>query len=186
MSKSIIDKKKFEELYLSYSKDLFWIAMAYSNNRPLAEDAVQEAFLYVWKNKKNLQDEGKIRAYLNHIVRNYIIDYFRHIKVKEKHAPQIKEDILERQSDVLDEEWNEKIKIATELINSLPEACRKIFVMAVIEGMKYKDVANQLDISINTVKMQMKIAYKKIQSAAPKQYILIIILLKSQIFTPHL
>lgn len=185
MSKSIIDKKKFEELYLSYSKDLFWIAMAYSNNRPLAEDAVQEAFLYVWKNKKDFQDESKIRAYLNLVVRNYIIDYFRHIQVKEKHASQLKEDILEYQSEMPDEDWNEKIKIAIALINSLPESCRKIFVMAVIEGMKYKEVANQLDISINTVKMQMKIAYKKIQSAVPKEYILIIILLKSQIFTPH-
>lgn len=179
-----LNKEKFEELYLSFSKDLFWIAMAYSNNRTLAEDAVQEAFFYVWKNKKNFADESKIRAYLTQIVRNYIIDFFRHLQVKEKHDPIIKEEILEQENEIDDEDLNEKIKKAKDLIDSLPEACRKIFIMAVMEGMKYQQVADQLGISVNTVKMQMKIAYKKIQLQAPEQYLLILILLKSQIFTP--
>lgn len=178
--------KWFEELYTDYSRELFWIAMAYSNNKILAEDAVQEAFLYVWKNRKKFKDSKELKPYLNSTVRNYIIDFFRHQKIQEKHHPIIQEETLEREHNPEEDDFEEKVQIATNLINSLPEGCRKVFVMAVIEGMTYQQVADQLGISKNTVKMQVKIAYKKLHSNDPKSYLLIFILLKSQIFTPLL
>lgn len=171
MNNAELEQNWFEELYLNYSKELFWIAKAYSNNRVLAEDAVQEAFLYVWKNRNELKDKNCIRQYLNTTVRNYIIDFFRHQQVKEKHHPIIQQEILDTEISNTDSDFEEKFEIATGLIKSLPETCRKIFIMAVIEGMSYQQVAENLNISKNTVKMQMKIAYRKLHFHAPKIFL---------------
>lgn len=184
MSSDEIEHKWFEELYTTYSRELFWIAMAYSNNRILAEDAVQEAYLYVWKNRKKLNRDKGLRSYLHLAVKNYIIDFLRQQQVHQKHHPLIQEDTLDREYNPAEDDFEEKMEAAKKLLNTLPEGCKKIFVMAVIEGMTYEQVANELNISKNTVKMQMKIAYKKLQSNDPKIYFLIFILLKSEIFTP--
>ena len=51
------------------------------------------------------------------------------------------------------------------VILSLPENCRKIFVMSVVEGMSYSDTASALAVSVNTVKTQVKIAYRKLKTS---------------------
>ena len=182
--KEDLGDKWFEDLYINYSRELFWIAMAYSNNKILAEDAVQEAFLYLWKNRKKFNNTEELRPYLNLVVRNHITDFFRHRQIREKHHPIIQEETLEREYNPEEDDFEEKFEAATKLINTLPEGCRKVFVAAVIEGMTYQQIADQLAISKNTVKTQLKIAYKKLQSKDPKLYLLIFILLKSQFFTP--
>ena len=54
-------------------------------------------------------------------------------------------------------------RIITEIIDSLPEKCREIFIKSKIEGKKQKDIAAELNISLKTVENQMNIAYKKIK-----------------------
>ena len=49
-------------------------------------------------------------------------------------------------------------------MNALPAKCREIFILGCVDGMSYKEIAEQLGISVNTVKTQMKVAYKKIKS----------------------
>ena len=49
-------------------------------------------------------------------------------------------------------------------VDSLPEKCREIFILACIEGLKYKQVAEKLDVSVNTVKTQLKSAYSKLRA----------------------
>ena len=56
-----------------------------------------------------------------------------------------------------------KLLTIKKVIDALPEGCRKIFVMSVIEGMSYTDTAKELGVSVNTVKSQVKIAYKKLK-----------------------
>jgi RNA polymerase sigma factor (sigma-70 family) len=55
-------------------------------------------------------------------------------------------------------------KIISEVINSLPEKCREIFIKSKIEGKKQKDIAVEMNISLKTVENQMNIAYKKLKS----------------------
>ena len=58
----------------------------------------------------------------------------------------------------------EEIQCLNEAINSLPPKCKEIFILGCIEGLSYKDVSEQLGVSVNTVKTQVKVAYKKIKS----------------------
>ena len=55
-------------------------------------------------------------------------------------------------------------KIISEVINSLPDKCREIFIKSKIEGKKQKDIAVEMNISLKTVENQMNIAYKKLKS----------------------
>ena len=50
------------------------------------------------------------------------------------------------------------------VMDSLPPKCKEIFILGCVEGLSYKDVAEQLGVSVNTVKTQVKVAYKKIKS----------------------
>ena len=75
----------------------------------------------------------------------------------------------------------EELNIMRERLNvfvdSLPEKCREIFILACIEGLKYKEVAERLDVSVNTVKTQLKSAYSKLRTEFNEKDLEIIALL---------
>ena len=91
-------------------------------------------------------------------VRNKSIDYIR----QHKNTIQINEIIENTQETpfqnlIQEAEINNKINAS---INQLPEKCREIFILCRIEGLKYKQVAHKLNISVKTVEMQMGISLK--------------------------
>ena len=64
-----------------------------------------------------------------------------------------------------DEEELEQLRIRLRIfIDSLPEKCREIFILACIDGLKYREVAERLGVSVNTVKTQVKNAYTKLRA----------------------
>lgn len=154
-----------EELFYTYSRELYWIAMALCSKSELAEDAVQETFLYMCEHREAISRVSDKRAYLIRIVRSFLIDYFRHERTVSKHAPMIVDELKYVYDISRDGEYEEMLDSARFLLTSLPEECRKIFVKAVIEGMSYKQIAVGSGISVNTVKTQIKIAYKRLKKS---------------------
>ena len=76
---------------------------------------------------------------------------------------------------VLDTDLEQRIH---EAIQSLPEKCREIFILACVEGLKYREVAERLDVSVNTVKTQVKSAYAKLRfdfDLKEREYIVILL-----------
>ncbi|EHP46553.1 DNA-directed RNA polymerase sigma-70 factor [Odoribacter laneus] len=158
------DAKAFERIFRYYSRAMFFIAMGLVNDRDIAEDAVQESFVYLWNHRKQIDPAYDIQYYLKQSVRNYIFNYFRHQNIEKKHA----EDLNREQQfwgEYAPEDCSEQIERIKKVIFSLPEECRKIFIMSVLEGMSYADTATALDVSINTVKTQVKIAYRKLKTS---------------------
>ena len=68
-----------------------------------------------------------------------------------------------------EEEVGHEIELLYRTINGLPDECRKIFLMACLDDMKYQEIANALQISINTVKTQMKIALRFLREHLSKE-----------------
>ncbi len=165
MSSEHTDRKWFEELYRTFAKEIYWVSLAYACNKELARDAVQETFLYVWKNRATIVDRTDLRAYLILIAKNYITDCFRHRQVKEDYVNKVISGSLDEPPADSDEDREEMLARAKRLIDSLPAECRKIFLMAVMDGMSYQQIAEKQGISVNTVKTQMKIAYRKVSCA---------------------
>lgn len=173
---------RLEKLYLDYSRELYWVALAYCNDESLARDMVQEVFLYLTEHPEKFKSIANPYSYLVSMIRNRVLDYFRHQQVRRSHEPEIVREILDNtdtDDDVqVDDAYLSKVAKAKQLLDSLPPRCRAVFVKAVMEGMTYQEVAKSEGISVNTVKSQVKIALKKLREAGGVN---VIILLLSQI-----
>lgn len=166
----------FEELYKLYYSDATIFAQTYVYRLDIAEDLVQECIQLLWESSKSLNIKKSLKSYLYSAIRNKCINYLRHLQVedkyrsKEMHAIQLSEayDILE------DEELIQKVKAA---IDNLPEKSKLTFKMAVLQDMKYSEIAEELNISINTVKDSMKRAYRILREYQFDDYLKLVILL---------
>lgn len=157
------DVGTFEQVYRKFSRSMYLTAIGLHQDAQVAEDAVQESFVYLWNHRRQVNAELSIEGYLHTSVRHYVLNYIRHRKVFQNRE----EDIAREQqflNEPDEEDLTSKIVSIRQVLDTLPESCRKIFVMSVIEGMSYADTADHLGISVNTVKSQVKIAYRKIKN----------------------
>ena len=158
------DVKAFEKIFYNYSRELYFVALGLCRDQALAEDAVQECFVYLWSHRTQLNITKSFENYLVTMVKNLILNHLRHLRVAADREEDIVREIVFANTEE-DEDFSSKLDVVRELIDSLPESCRKVFVMTVIEGSSYADTAKNLGIAVNTVKSQVRIAYKKIRDA---------------------
>ncbi len=166
------DVNSFDSIYHRYVRELFFLSFGYVGDELDAQDIVQEAFIYLWDNKSTLKPNSNLQAYLRAIVKNASLNCLRNLKIREKHNVIIKgkEDVLynslslPEEQETLDNDFESKLALVRNKLEQLPGACKKIFIMSVIEGYTYKEVSKEMGISVNTVKSQIKIAYKKIRN----------------------
>ena len=125
---------------------------------------MQNLFVKFWENRGTLKIEQSHRAYLFSATRNACLNEIKHQKVKKEYADTVTyadgqhDDVV---TTVEVDELDSKIKNA---INQLPEGRKKIFLMSRFEGLKYKEIATELELSIKTVENQMGSAIKYLRS----------------------
>ena len=173
------DWTAFNLFFKEYTERLYLYAVAFVKNRAIAEDIVQDSFIYLWTNRGKINYTGSVYAYLLSAVRNACINYKVHQQVEEKYRESIKVSLAVSDEE---EEWEELRQKVMTAIDSLPPKCREIFVLGAIEGVKYQDIAGILGVSVNTVKTQMKFAYRKVKLQAGKEihYLILIALLSGR------
>lgn len=116
-----------------------------------AEDIVQEAFIKFWQRNTEIKDLPAIKTFLYVMVRNACLNHLKHQKVAQKFAQtQTQTEIAEEAAVLKAEVWGEVHRA----IASLPEGCRNVFKLSYLEGLKNQEIADELKISINTVKTQ--------------------------------
>ena len=158
------DKYAFEYFFKTYVDMLYAYAIGFCRDEDVAEDLVQEAFVRFWTMREKLSYSESIYGYLQRTVRNICINRKEREKVEEKYRCEVlntgKEEFDWNDDDALEELRQQLL----DAIDRLPEKCREIFVLSCVEGLKYQEVADQLDVSINTVKTQVRFGYKKLRS----------------------
>lgn len=137
-----------------------------------AENIVQDVFTELWEKKEILTMPVNLVAYLFTTIKNKSLNHLRHKTVVLKATSLIQEEYaitLQMNLDSL-EAFNENLfteedveMIISRALDSLSDKCREIFIMNKLEGKKQKQIAEELNISINTVETQMGIAYKKLR-----------------------
>ena len=147
----------------------------------VAEDIVVDCFVKFWEDRETIHVKSNVKNYLYCTVKNKCIDQLR--KQARIHELKIEESIdisslkstaplFYEPKPLETEELELKIKKA---IDNLPEACRTIFVLNRFEGMKYKEIAKELNISVNTVEVQMGRALQKLRiSLGEYLYVLLV------------
>lgn len=180
------DASALEYFFQEYMELLYYRALGYVKDPLVAEDIVQEVFIRFWDNRKTLEITMSVPAYLTRSVVNSCKNYLEHMNVRQRYqvdyqyeTPEAEE--LQEYDESELEELQGRLKV---FIDSLPEKCREIFILACVEGLKYREVAERLDVSVNTVKTQVKSAYAKLRTDfdLKDQELIVVFLLFQQLF----
>ncbi len=160
------DSSTFEQVFKTHFKNLHAYAITILKDEDEAEEIVQQVFFKLWDRADNLSFTGSVAAYLYRAVHNESMNYLRHQKVKASHqmhvAYRMKQQDTENSSgQILNKELENKFQSA---LAELPEQCRTIFQLSRFEEMKYREIAEKLDISVKTVEHQMGKALKTMRN----------------------
>ena len=163
-------KNLFDKLYVS----LCLFSNKYLDNMEASKDIVQEVFIKVWEDKIEFKNQNTIKSYLYTSVKNKSLNYLKSKRYKSTDLFSNNEmEKLETAPFFLREVVIlETSNIIENAINTLPNRCGQIIRLS-IKGYTNVEIANELDISINTVKGQKKIAYKRLKPLLKDYFILI-------------
>ena len=162
------DNINIDDLFRLNYRPLCLYALHYLQDTDLAEDMVQECFTTLWEKIRQGGPITNRRAYLYMAVRNRCLDHLRRKGVQtESLKPHdtygiIEEDDAEQRSAIEARLWT--------AIDSLPEKCRQIFLMSKRDGLKYEEIAEELGLSVNTVRNQISKALNTLKDGAKKIY----------------
>ncbi|MDU1890381.1 MAG: RNA polymerase sigma-70 factor [Dysgonomonas sp.] len=162
----------FSDVYISYYSKLIRFAKEYVTVNEDAENIIQDVFLKLWERQDALHLIENMNAYLFKLVRNKSLDHLKHkysvgkcnksVQDSFEMEMMLKIQSLDRFNEIFFSERNME-DIISEAVNSLPSKCRKIFMLSRNEGLKYREISENLNISVNTVENQMSIALKKLR-----------------------
>jgi RNA polymerase sigma-70 factor (family 1) len=145
----------FHFLFDEFYKSLLLFSQKTLMDNHLAEDIVQDSFIKLWVRNENFSSLTAIKAFLYLTVKNSCIDHLRHAQTVELHK-QSQKNIKEYNEDKGFEHKiieAETIRLINKAINELAPQCRTIFKLG-LNGLKNQEIADELTISINTVKTQ--------------------------------
>ncbi|WP_273274835.1 RNA polymerase sigma factor [Maribacter polysiphoniae] len=171
------DRLAYKYLFHAYYNRLVAYITTYSHNRTQSEDIVQQTFINLWINREKLDDTQSPKGYLYAIAHNIFIDTINASKKKDTIMTEIWERALRDRIEEDSEAQEKRIQKIKYVIENLPPECRKIIHMNKIQGIKYKEIALELKISIKTVESQMRIAFTKIREAFKDDSLLLFLLL---------
>lgn len=163
---------KFEKFYINWYSRAKNFCMQYVSEEEDAENIIQGVFTDMYEKWQLLAEESKLPAYLFSAIKNTSLNFLRQKLRQEKAKAQIQKDALfdlQVNYDALQElktdfpEERDINRMLYQTIDSLPDRCREIFTMRKIDGMSQKQVAQALGISVNTIEVQMQIAYRKLR-----------------------
>jgi RNA polymerase sigma-70 factor (family 1) len=155
-------KRAFKDLFDHYFNALAAFGYKYVSDPDNVEDMVQEVFIACWEKRADFSHINALKSFLYTSVRNKCLNHLKHQAVQKKHENSL---IYELESDhhfnsqVIEEET---FNLLHAEIKDLPRSAQEIMMLA-LNGLKNQEIADELNISLNTVKTQKKIAYSKLK-----------------------
>jgi len=165
----MLEEQRYRFLIQQYKNKIYTYSMYMLKNKMDADDVTQEVMIRIWQN----MDKFNIMAAKTWIIKttnNLCIDYLRKRSVsvnRESDIDELFEDTYSTNSNnenpYLTTHFKMMASKVKEAIQRLPENLRSVFVLYEIEGLKYKEISNALDLPLNSVKVYLLRARKKLQ-----------------------
>ncbi len=176
------EETAYKRLYDRYFIELYVYSKRYVHDMDAAKEVVQDVMINLWTKREQLNFQDNLKAYLYKSVSNRSINYLK----KNKAIINIDEDIEDKLIDedqhfIENLEDNQLEEIIDQEINKLPDKCKQAFQLSRFENLKYKEIAEQMDVSVKTVEAHISNALNKL-SIALKDYLLFLILLMIKLF----
>lgn len=162
------DEEAFQELYEQYYQKAYYIALRMTNNHADAQDAVQETFMQIQKSIHELKEPEKFGAWLNTIVLSKCKRIFRKNHYMSADPSQMEKypNQIEQRDYMLPEKGHKKRvdqEILLTMIDQLPVIQKEVVLLAYFEQYKYREIAEILGITENTVKSRVLAAKKSLR-----------------------
>ena len=147
------DYTSYNKLFIRYYSRLCYYVYRMLMDKEDAEDVVQELFLTLWNNRKKIEIGENVSGYLYKMAKNLALNHIRTetnyravLENREESPSYYEESPLE----------SEEFRIAlNNCINRLPDRCKEVLLLHRVKGLKQKEIADQLSISVKTIKNQI-------------------------------
>ena len=153
--------KVYEGLFKQWYEPLFRYAYSILRNQEEAEDIVQKIFCKLWEQGEKMKIHISIKSYLYKMVHNACLNRVKQWQIQSEHHEQIAYGgttaTNQAEQALAQKELRQQIDIA---INALPQRCREVFLLSRMQHLSYVQIAQQMQISPNTVETQMVKALK--------------------------
>ena len=176
------DFAAFDRIYQQYAARMVVFARRFVDGK-YAEDLVQDVFLRIWQQKHFRLPAAELRALLYRSVLNACRNLIRHDQVADKYAQnalrRIRLGEVDYELRVLDEQQDELTERLYAQIDALPERCREVFFLSRFQGLKNREIAERLHISLHTVERHIQRALRIFAEALEREqsiYLQILIL----------
>ena len=160
----INDSKAQRLLYEKYDARFFAVCKRYFTDIQQAEDALVKGFLKIFQNLENYSFEGSFEGWMRRIMINECLMELRKNKIFHLNVDDYSSSISSNQEASQQIEEDDVMK----LLDYLPEGCRLVFNLYVIEGYKHKEIAESLGITEGTSKSQLNLAKTKLKDMLSK------------------
>ena len=161
----------FDKLYYRYSGKLYNFSISICKNREDAEGIVQLVFMKVWETRSEIDPELSFSGYIFKIAKNSLLNLVKKRVIERNYInsllirPEDLSNSIEKNINYY--ELNEEIE---RLIKKLPEKRRKVFLLSREEGLTYREIAANLNISVNTVNTQISRSIEEIRDGLPDKF----------------
>jgi RNA polymerase sigma-70 factor, ECF subfamily len=154
----------FDVLYKKYCKRVYKFGYSILKSPEESENLMQDVFLNLWENRHKVQKDSSIKSYVFTITYNSAISVIRK-KAKESQFVEYLKSLQEINEEPVDVEleYNELRNTLDGIINELPPRQKEVYLLQSVEGMKYSEIAERLNISVNTIENHMSRALKTIR-----------------------
>jgi RNA polymerase sigma-70 factor (ECF subfamily) len=176
------DKTEFEKIYLEFFDVLFALGFQYTSDKSVAEGIVQDTFLKLWEVREGLLLQTNIKNFLYTLTKNMCLNHLRDQKAVWKHLNQVKHHEYEYAIESLNRigedyfEFKELSEKVEQAIEKLPDELKIVFKMSRFEDLKYREIAEKLQIIEKTVEARMtkalKILRKELKDYLPVFYMI--------------
>jgi RNA polymerase sigma-70 factor (family 1) len=151
--KEVLTAREFEEVFDLYYKQVRNFLYYKTSKSELSEDVAQDAFVKLWETREKI-DKSSLKAYVFTIANNLMINKLKREQLKFKFL-----NYTEQRSDnetpqyLLEmQEFDEKLQ---KVLAKIPDGAREVFLMNRIEGLKYREIAEMLGLSMKAVEKRM-------------------------------
>ena len=172
----------YRYLYEHHYKMLCVVACELVHDTMVSEMIVSDVIFAIWKNREMMEINTSLRNYLIKAVRNQCLNYLAQSRRQQAMRDYMGKKIEIEQGDdenshnnpltqLIEKELDKKIN---DSIEALPELTRRIFCMSRFDDLKYEEIAQEIDVSVDVVKYHMKTALAKLRVAL-KDYLTLVL-----------
>ena len=156
------DRRAQRALYERFTPTLFAVALRYVRHRETAQDVLAEAWVKAFGKLASFSGSGSFEGWLKRICTNEALMHLRKRRLRFDELPEYGQARAASTPTIPKALESETVDA---LLDALPEGCRTVFNLYEIEGYKHREIAELLDVSINTSKSQLILAKRKLREA---------------------